>query len=266
MSATCVRCGAPTDATVCRPEALSLAESLRVAAGHAEDTEAVLTRQARYGAGSRGGSDEPLPVDLTAAARYRAVENTIGTWARLISEETGGRIPPPVWPALNTTTIAALWLSRRTDDLRMHPAAGEAFADLGRACADLARLVDRPPDRELVGMCDCGKTLYAAHGRSYVTCPVPTCKLIWNVAESREILRRALDGKLVTASEAARLSQYLDTDRTQLQIRKLINAWSVRSLIVAHGEIDGEPAFRFGDISERLARTPRRTARVVDAA
>jgi hypothetical protein len=201
-----------------------------------------------------------MPVDLAASAKLRPIENTIGTWARHVAEEARQTIPPPVWPSFNRTAAAARWLSLHVDWLRGRPEADEAFGELHDACRELVRLIDRPADRELVGMCDCGKVLYAPHGRTEVTCPVPTCELRWDVAESRAILRRALDGKLVTAAEAARLGQYLDTDRTQEQIRKLINAWSSRSLIVAHGEIDAEPAFRFGDVSERLARTPRRTA------
>jgi hypothetical protein len=293
-------------AYACPTCAQELADALVTASGHAEDAETVIARQARYGAGSRGGTSEPLPVDLTASTRYATIGNTITTWARDL-EESGtppaepwrpvagplcapqrpddeprdkvrdeplyrcehescaairDRTPPPVL----TTTLR--WLAGQKSALRKHPAADELFRALHDACGQLARLVDRPADKELVGMCDCGKVLYAPHGRRVVTCPVPTCKLQWDVADSRTILRRALDGKLVTAAEAARLAQYLDTDRNQQQIRKLINAWTrpERCLIGSHGEIDGEPAYRFGDISERLARTPRRTPRAGVAA
>lgn len=283
MTNDCVRCGRPMpdQARVCSPEAQSLADDLLRAAGHAEDAEAVITRQARYGGGGRGGSDEPLPIDLTASTKLNAVKLAICGWAEIVIHETGRRpawrpLAGPLCPPTGTrclhgscdgirrrmppTDIArdAAWLARQTGWLRKHPAADEAFRELEAACHQLARLVDRPADRELVGMCDCGRTLYAPHGRTVVTCPAVTCRLHWNVAESRDILRRSLDGKLVTAAEAARLGSYLDTDRSQLQIRKLINAWSARGMVFAHGEIDGEPTYRFGDVADRLARTPRR--------
>lgn len=289
MTVTCVCCGRPMpdQAYVCRPEAQDLADALLAAAGHAEDAETLSARGARLGA-ARGGGDTPLP-DLSRSARYAHAANAITTWARVAMEETGRR---PVWrPAIgplcpptglrcehgsceairrrtppDAVALCAAWLAQQVDWLRKHPAAAEAFAELHQACAELARLVDVPPDKDLVGMCDCGKVLYAAHGRKHVTCPVETCKLRWNVEESRDILRKALDDKLVTAADAARLGQYLDSDRTQEQIRKLINAWSSRSLIVAHGEIEGEPTFRFGDVSARLARTPRRTPARASAA
>lgn len=291
----CVRCDAPMpdSAYICARESAEMAEKLLVAAGHAEDAETVIARQARLGAGSRGGSSDGLNYDATRAARFEAVKLAIGGWARIVTAETGRG---PRWRALagplcpprreggpcghgsceairRKTPPPALarecaWLSTQTGFLRKHPAADEAFRELHDACKDLVRLIDAPADKELVGMCDCGKVLYAPHGRRIVICPEKTCERDWHVERSREILRKALDEKLLTAAEAARLAQYLDTDRTQEQIRKLINGWAraTRRLIVAHGEIDGEPTFRFGDIAGRLARTPRRTPRAGVAA
>lgn len=300
MTNLCVRCGRPTpDGYCCSGCASELADALLVASGHAEDAEAVIARQTRYGAGSRGGSEARLGYDPTASARYAAVIRTVGRVGQDLTES--GVRPPGPWRAAAgplcapqrpgdqprdrrreepwyrcehtscmairdrtpPTPLAAelMWLTQCMRNLRRHPAADEHFKDLHDACAELARLVDRPADKELVGMCDCGKVLYAANGNSVVTCPTPTCKLHWNVAESRNILRRSLDGKLVTAAEAARLSGFLDSDRTQDQIRKLINKWAQRGDLAAHGEIDGEPTFRFGDVFERLARTQRRAVR-----
>lgn len=290
MSTTCVRCGAPTDAAVCHPEALSLAETLRTAAGHAEDAWTVIARQARVGTagGTRAPEPEPAPTaedlrrnpvtafgwqasierplagalrpepgpaDLGAFDRLRAVENTVGTWARDLDSWAEGLIE------------ACLWLAEHVEILRTHPAAQEAFDELHDACRQLERLVDRPADKRLVGVCDCGKVLYAAGGRSVVQCPERTCEMKWDVGESRDILRRHLDDRLVTAGEAARLGQYLDGDRTQDQIRALISRWmrGAEPLIV-RGEIRGERTYRFGDVVMRLARTPRRQQRLAEAA
>lgn len=290
----CIRCGAPTDAYVCRPEAQALAVELLRAAGHAEDVEAVITRQTRYGGGGRGGSDEPMPGDFTASAKLAPIVTAIGGWARIVSEETGRR---PHWrPAagplcrptgrpcihdscqviLRRTRPTALardaaWLARQVEWLRKHPAAAEAFRDLEKACADLARLNDSPPDRELVGMCDCGKVLYARHSQAFITCPVTTCKLVWNVPESRDILREALRGKLFTASECARLAAFWN-ERTQPQIRALMTTWTRpdRHRIEARGwipnddytgdgdEPQGWSLYLLGDVLDLLAQTPRR--------
>jgi hypothetical protein len=289
VSAECVRCGAPTDATVCRPDALSLAETLVAASGHAEDAEAVIARQTRHGTGGGAGSGDPLPYDPVASVRLGAVAMEVRFW----TEDLRDGEPLPTWRRMTGprckigvrcphSSCAALrvinppsylaqafqWLSGQTEALRRHPAADEAFARLHAACADLERLNDGPADKELVGMCDCGKVLYAPRGKGVVTCPVPTCKLNWDVAKSREILRKALDERLVTAGEAAHLGAYLDTDRTQKQIRALVDAWARRSVITARGKVEGEPdedgqptfepTYRFGDIASRMAVTPRR--------
>lgn len=276
----CVRCGSQLGdgAYVCVADAQTLAEALLAAAGHAEDASTLGARGARYSTGGHGGGDTPLP-DLTRSVKLGAVRTSVRFW---VEDLTGGR-PRLPWrrlagPACGTgvrcrhSSCAAVrdvnppsplaqdlqWLSGQVGVLRKHPAAGEVFRDLHAACAQLARLVDVAPAKDLVGMCDCGKTLYARHGQAFVTCPQVTCKLIWHVERSREILRRALDDKLVSAAEAARLAQYLDGDRTQDQIRKLVTAWARRGQIVAHSELGDEPAYRFGDVADRLARTPRR--------
>ena len=296
----CVVCGRPTpDGYACHTCGQELADALRTAAGHAEDAETANGRQAGYGAGSRGGSSDGMTYDAKRSARLNAVRLAADGWTTDLLAGAGfpawRRTAGPLCPPQRTgerchhRSCAAVrvtmpppmlareltWLAAQAGVLRKHPAAQEAFRELHDACDDLARLVDIAAVDELVGMCDCGKVLYAPRGKTVVTCPVPTCKLRWDVATSRDILRRALDGKLVTAAEAARLGAFLDTDRNQEQIRKLIDKWAERTLIEAHGhvvvETDGVddyglvrtktvPAFRFGDISGRLARTPRRTA------
>jgi hypothetical protein len=312
MSHPCARCGRQLadGSTVCREEASELARALRTAAGHAEDAEAVLARQTRYGAGASGSGENPLPGDLTAAARLHPIANTITGWTRVVTEQIGRaprwrpmagptcpigvRCPHLTCAAIRRRThsgppltLQAAWLAQHVDVLRHHPAAGEAFDDLLKACDDLERLVDRPADKNLVGVCDCGRVLYAPHDKVFVTCPQPTCKQTWHVERSRDILRTHLADKLVTLPEAARLAAYLDGDRTQDQIRALISRWVRASLLEQRGEVYGEPTtaerekaeaegrdprpevlatYRFGDISVRLASTPRRAARRAEEA
>lgn len=282
MSATCVRCGKPMadGGPVCaRPCAAELAEALTRAAGHAEDAWTVIARQARVGSG--GGTrrpepdpvteedlrrnpvnafgwqasierplagalrPEPGPADLGAFDRLRAVENTVGTWARDLGSDATG------------LSEACTWLTVHVGWLRAHPAAGEAFKELHDACRQLERLVDRPADKELVGMCDCGKVLYALPGRTVIQCRERTCGATWNVGESRAILREALREKLFTAAEAARFAAHWD-DRESEPIRKLINKWAERGRLVPHGWVDDGPLFQFGEVLDRLAETPRR--------
>lgn len=295
---TCVVCSRPMADTAyaCSTCARGLAETLRTAAGHAEDAWTVIARQARMGtAGGARRPDpepaaaveelernpvtafgwqasierppvgalrpEPTPADLGALDRLHAVENTITTWARDLGADVTG------------LAAACAWLAEHVDTLRVHPAADEAFGDLESACRRLERLVDQPADKELVGVCDCGKVLYAHPGRTVVRCPERTCALKWDVAESRDILRAHLREKLFTASECARLAAFWH-ERTQPQIRALITTWTRpdRHRLEARGwipnddytgaEDDDQPTgwhtYLLGDVLDLLAQTPRR--------
>jgi hypothetical protein len=239
-----------------------------------------------------------IPPDLSASDRLADITNTVTTWARHVCEERGAELParrPLLGPLCELGTEcphascagirfrrppsdlgeAAAWLATQLDWLRMQREAAEAFDELDDACGLLARLVDRPGDRDdrLVGMCDCGRILYAPHWRDVVQCK--PCGASWNVSESQAILLRHLDGKLVTVPEALDMAGWLDVDRTREQIRKLLTKWAAYGQIAAHGQVwrdptaaeleeDPEvgqvavPTYRFGEIRARLAETPRR--------
>jgi hypothetical protein len=286
---TCVVCDRPTpDGYACREDAQELATALREAAGHAEDAETVIARQTRYGGGSRGPSDGGMTPNLFASATLARFQGVIGTWQRDLIE-TGRAAEPGPWrsyagplcaparpgdeerdgnrcehqscarvrePRPTVLAQAVLWLADHLEEIRQHPAAAQAFPELTNACGELAWIVDRPAERDLVGVCDCGKVLYATKARAFITCPVPTCKLNWHVERSREILRKALGDKLVTLPEAARLAAYLDPDRTQDGIRKLIAARVGQ--LAPHGTLGEEPAYLFGDVAAMLAAIPKR--------
>jgi len=281
LCAVCAR-PLPDQAYACHICAQDLAETLTTAAGHAEDAESVLARQSRFGAGSRGGGSDGLSYDATRALRLHTIQRTADRWiSRLLAGaafppwrrpagppcETGVRCPHTSCAAIRVTTPPPMlarefsWLSVATGRLARHPAPREGFRELHDACDDLARLVDVPADKELVGMCDCGKVLYAARGRSYVQCPEKTCARRWHVERSRDILRRALGDKLVTVSDAARLAAYLDSKRTQDAIRKLVASRIGSGQLVAHGVLGGEPVFRFGEVVAVLASIPIRKRR-----
>lgn len=288
----CVVCTRPTpDGFACAADARSLAERLTGAAGHAEDAESGGTRGSRYG-GTRGGSSDGVSFDPTRSAKLGAVVLAVDGWVSdLLGDEpfpawrrTQGPLCPPLRTAVTLddgevmlvqcphSSCAAIkvatppsvlaqefsWLSGQMRALRHHPAAAEAFRELRDACDQLARLVDTPADKVLVGMCDCGKVLYAPRDKADVRCPEPTCKLVWNVGQSRDILRKALDDKLVDRAQAAFLAQYLDGDRTQDNIGKLIDSRVRSGQLAAHGEIDSEPLYRFGEVVLMLATVPRR--------
>jgi hypothetical protein len=267
VTPTCACCGQPVaDGFACGGCSTKASEQLSEIADLAPIARDVALGLIRRGNGNGGSgkADSRSPLDLDATDRLDAVQGTLTTLARDIAEAAQIEFAGPT-PA-DPLRWACSWLHGRMEWARHavdghEPWAIRTFGEIYDCAREMRRLTNGPADRELVGMCDCGKVLYAAPGRTVVQCPAKTCQLRWEVAQSRAILRDALDGKLVTAAEAARLGAYLDTDRSQEQIRKLINAWSSRGMVVAHGLVDGEPTFRFGDVADRLAATPRRAVR-----
>jgi hypothetical protein len=78
MTATttlCVVCERPTDATACHQCALRLAQTLREAAGHAEDAGTVLARLARHGA-AEARLGRAVTAAVTIAFEDNAAETT----------------------------------------------------------------------------------------------------------------------------------------------------------------------------------------------
>lgn len=236
----------------------------------------VAQRQARRGSG--GGSGKPgstLPIDLTATAKLDAVVNSLGTWVRVIAEERG--VPAEIHgdgimgagerdrvgrDGRDDLSGSARWLRGHCEWMRHRPEVDEFLTDV-EACARVIRsIADHAADkRVIVGMCDCGKTLYAPRGRQVITCP--DCEAHWDVDVSRDGLRGHLDERLVTAAEAAHLAGFLDTDRSGEQIRKLVNKWAERGELSVDLTGD-EPRHWFGNIAARLAAAPRRVARVAE--
>lgn len=268
---TCDLCGDPTEpaAFVCRRCTDETARYLRHVVDLAGEVETNVARLARYatrgstaaaqldedpGPKSTGGlRPTPLPVDLNASARAGHAFNTVTTWSRQIEDERGARIPD-VLVRQHPASVAAQFLIGQLDWIRHQPFADDANEQLRAAGAVIKRIVDAPPERELVGVCDCGAYLYAYRGAEQVACP---CGLRWQVRASRESLMEALRDRLVTVAEAATLGVLAFPDLQRKRVRALVQSW-VRTdrpnHLIGQDTPDG-PVYSFGDILDRLSRS-----------
>jgi hypothetical protein len=128
----------------------------------------------------------------------------------------------------------------------------------------LRGVVDGPADRQLVGACTCGTALDARPGARTIACP--DCGARWDVAESRDILLRHVDGMLLTAAEIAGLAVVQDPERKRDKVRKLINMWTARGgakggLDPRGRTADGDPTYQVGEVLARLAEAENRRGR-----
>lgn len=283
----CDLCGNPTDGYVCRADVEQTVPYLQHVVDLAGEVETNVARLARYA--TRGGRRaaepdeglvtalvnrrqpvmafgfaasrerqlknalraESLPVDLNASARAAVAFNHVTFWARRVETDRGQR-PPPVRVGEHAAAVAAAWLLGQLEWIRHQEFADLAFEQLRAAGAVIERIVDRPPDEQLVGVCDCGGYLYAWPGQSAVEC---ACRLRWEVEASRVSLMDALRGRLVTVAEAATLGVMAYPDLQRQRIRNLVQSWvrpeRTNSLLGTDSR-DGL-VYSFGEILDRLS-------------
>jgi hypothetical protein len=258
----CVVCGRPTpDGWCCTTETERARQQLAEIGDLVEAARAVAYRQTSTGDGGRSTPGPRDLLDYGAGARLDAVQTALTGWARVVAEERGQGVEAGDQDLI---VVAAGLLSQNLEWLRHVPWVDEVLREVGDCVHAMRAIVERGREpNEIVGACECERILYAKAGRSAVTCP--DCAVVWDVSEARDELRGRLNGKLVTAAEAAHLGAYLDTDRTSEQVRKLVNKWASRGRIEEQGTSGADPTYRFGDIAEMIAESPRRAVQVTTA-
>jgi hypothetical protein len=193
-----------------------------------------------------------------------AVRNEISGWVR-ISVDTW---PHLSWPRDTVPAMCGHLMGILT------AIAGQDWSDdLLRAMTWLERRVKRAADPEpriFAGMCFiCAcvydeSPLYAHVGDKWVRCPADDCEAVFDVAECRTTMVADLDTRLCTAAEIATLATYLDLLDDRERVRNRINQWGKRGLIEPHMlSVEGEPMYRFGEVTERIlaADATRRSRR-----
>jgi hypothetical protein len=200
-----------------------------------------------------------LPVDFHAADRAAAAFGAVTTWARVVEESHDCEPVPVTRRGQHPVAVAAQWLQQHLDWMRHQRYAAEAFADLRDAGAAILQIVDRPPDHDIAGICECGIRLYARAGAVTVTCP--GCAQRWDVEASRAGLREALRESLMTAAEAGMFLAFFGLTGDRRRSAKTIVMWAQRGHLLAHGEVGGSPAYLFGDVLDRATRSAYDTTR-----
>jgi hypothetical protein len=151
------------------------------------------------------------------------------------------------------------WLARHLEWLRYRSEALEALDEIADACALLRRTVDRPADREFLGRCACGESLFAVAGRDAVTCGA--CNTGYDLDGLWVRLLAEVGHLLLSAAEIARLAARYGAVPNQQRARHLINVWADRGVIAPHGHLDAEPVYPFAEVAWRVVRAVGTAAR-----
>jgi hypothetical protein len=271
VTVTCQTCTAPVgEAFLCGGCSAQLKATLDSIPALVDELDTTITRQAVLGV--RGGpraAEKPLPFHVAASEAAWVLRNTLGTWVRVVDAEMPLGRPGRGLETINgpsgstgqgseigTAEIAA-YLTSRLEQLRHHPAAGEAHDEIRGAVEAATRVIDRPAsDRTYIGPCTCGTELYANPGRTTTTCR--DCDTTHDVEARRESMREQLRDHLGTASYVATIATGLGVSVAPSTVRM----WAKRHHLENHGS-DEKPLYLVGDVIRVARATPgeRRAAR-----
>lgn len=260
------RCGRPTrdDAYVCEDCGDSLARALGDVPWLVEQLEISVTGQKgvdyRRVGGSKGGkkaTERPSPVSWGPSEARAHLRSLLVSWCRFCAEE--GVRHQSLSSELPADDLIAMsrWLLNRVDGLMLHDIGSDAVDEITSAVAHCHRLVDRPAERQYLGSCDIDPghcmtgRLYSRAGSRWARCD--NCDGTVDGDKIRTRLLAELEDRLCTASEIARLSTYLGLKADRDAVRKRINQWHARKVIVEHPSITNEVTFRFGEVYAKLA-------------
>lgn len=257
---TCAtNCGRPTTGShLCRDCEDTLVQEVAEIVATADDLRTAITRQTALsdGGGPRSAETQ-VPFD-DRAARARAAY--LATLWRLVMKLWDKREPLPTGRDGGLTGIGR-WLHSRINRILDHPEAGDIANDIHRTTKRVLIVLDRPEPGIFAGVCsarvpvsrtapagECLTWLYARTGAAVVTCRI--CGAHHDVQQRRDKLREHAENVLMTAPEIARAVTWLgETIKAEL-VRK----WASRGRLVQHGNVDGRPLYRVGDVLTLLAK------------
>lgn len=181
MSTFCLVDQAPaTEGNLCTSCSAEFRTLVRQVPSMLHELDVTLTKQSKQTSGERGGGSSSPGLVFNVAASdvgdqvWRAVRAVL--WcsdAELVSGSADFG-----WPLVDR--VLGHWPSV----CRSSEVAG-LFEQLQVAMRAAGRVIDRAPEREVVGTCDCGGLLVVSGVREEVRCP--RCLVLWEVADLREI-------------------------------------------------------------------------------
>ncbi|HET7386987.1 MAG TPA: hypothetical protein VFJ19_10030 [Nocardioidaceae bacterium] len=219
----------------------------------AEQLEVTITRQRAKVPGANGTGDG-VPWHEKASDVLNALRNELVTTIRICDDDhVRHSSPSNEWPADDPPAMSR-WLLWRVDGLTFHASVTETLRTLLRIEDNALRVIDRSAERKFLGwctVCNIG-AVYACGDAATGRCVERDCRTEYDTETARATLEKALDDRLCTASELARLSTYLGIPAGREQVRKSINQWHRRGRIAGHG--NEEPRFRYGQVRVLLAQ------------
>lgn len=261
MTDACELCTAPTrdGAYACDGCGDTFAKDLReVVEWLADDLETAVggakgVRFDKIGRATGGSADASPRVNLRAAELYRLLHQRLSDAVDHCTERRIRHVATTDASAARTVEAMASWLRWRIDGLTLDPGGPGHIGGITETVDRARRLAEwEPPERRFLGPCElCGEGHVYAEGDD-IEAICNRCEAAFAADLRRVRMLEEIDGMLFDAKDIARLSTHLGLHRDREKVRKQVNLWHHRKVIVAHVG-DGEGAkFLFGDVWRRL--------------
>lgn len=196
---------------------------------------------------SGGGSGDGVRGISRASDLIHQVHAELVAAVRTLTEERG-----PIVDLPDDSDALAAWLLQHSRSIALDPAGPDILSGLDRWHEATLRAIDRPPDREYIGLCDgCSTPMHAPDDKPEYACPA--CRRVHDVRVQRDRISDRLRNVTATVGELEKLAKRAHPKVTRKQIEGLVR----RGMLAQVGS--SKPArYNVGALldllAERLAR------------
>lgn len=233
------------------------------------DTSIAKTKAASLAGGARS-AEAGLPWHEKAATARRALHSTLVWWVRFAQEESVRGVPN--WQPTDRLPSLARWLLHVTRGMALRDIGPDMVDQITDAVAECERIIywkrrfrvylgtcgQRVEDEDGVILLEkCPGEVYADEGAAVGKCD--SCDQGVTVVIRQAELNQALDDRLCSPAELARLAVILGLDAPRDEVRRKIVQWHRQNRIERRGTEPGTedserptPLFRYGEVRPLL--------------
>ena len=239
----CPICEGMPRGPLCKTHRQELAKTIHELRLGMRDLKRVERREIRYsshGGGTSHPAFAPVPIDISAAALYDQVEDTI--------QDVAGDIG--LWGGKAPQLLAKL--DARMGRLADAPNSARDYKHLTNALHRIRLHTTPPQDRIIHGRClnpECGADIPGLPDDQMAACPA--CGSVWNVAAIRQAMVEELKGRTITCTpkDAADWTQWQTGRKVN---RKQVTMWLRRGKLPSATKAEESGKWMF-DTSELIA-------------
>lgn len=233
---TCLAChGRPvTDTFICQPCGDEYHGLLPRITPLVEDLDIEITRQSRKGGTTGGGRvrtfERPLEYNQAASEALEQLRSVLAATCQAL---TPRQVPPS-----STCAGMADWIMTHEAAVPLHPHAGNMITGLADATKQGQAIIDNPPERVMIGQCDCGTDMHTPRDATVHRCTNQACQAEWDVPAVLAWRDELAQDQLLPLNDIAAIARIP---------KGTLKSWVSRGRLMHHGsDRDGVRLYRYG--------------------